>query len=93
MEVRNPLEHKMHKLMPRRGHKSNLNEVAAPMPGKVLQVHVKNGDYVQAGETLFILEAMKMQNVVSAHKSGIVQSLDVSEGQEVSINQTLLAIQ
>ena len=50
------------------------------MPGNILDVRVKPGDSVKAGDTLLILEAMKMENEISAPQDGTVASVNVSKG-------------
>jgi biotin carboxyl carrier protein len=55
-----------------------LNELRAPMPGKVLAVLVQPGDEVQVGDSLITLEAMKMENVIKAEGVGIVKSIQVN---------------
>jgi len=54
-----------------------LNELRAPMPGKVLAVLVNPGDEVQVGDSLVTLEAMKMENVIKAEGIGVVKALHV----------------
>ena len=54
--------------------------VNAPMPGNILDVRVKPGDSVKAGDTLLILEAMKMENEISAPQDGTVASVEVRKG-------------
>ncbi|HUJ31612.1 MAG TPA: biotin/lipoyl-containing protein [Candidatus Acidoferrum sp.] len=62
-------------------------QVAAPMPGKVIRVLVKPGDSVERGQGLVVVEAMKMQNEVRSPKSGTVERLLVAEGQAVNSGQ------
>lgn len=57
--------------------------VNAPMPGNILDVKVKPGDSVKAGDTLLILEAMKMENEISAPQDGTIVSVDVRKGDVV----------
>ena len=57
--------------------------VNAPMPGNILDVKVKPGDSVKAGDTLLILEAMKMENEISAPQDGTVATIDVRKGDVV----------
>lgn len=57
--------------------------VNAPMPGNILDVKVKPGDSVKAGDTLLILEAMKMENEISAPQDGTIASVDVHKGDVV----------
>ncbi|MBN8549803.1 MAG: biotin/lipoyl-binding protein [Deltaproteobacteria bacterium] len=64
--------------------------VTAPMPGIIVQVPVKVGDAVQAGQTVVIMEAMKMENNVTAARSGKVKEILVKTGEEVSNHQALI---
>jgi pyruvate carboxylase subunit B len=66
--------------------------VTAPMPGMVVQFEVKVGDEVKEGDVLVILEAMKMQNNLTAKTGGVVKSLRVSPGTSVEKDQVLLII-
>lgn len=63
--------------------------VAAPMPGKVVRVLVKEGESVGAGQGIIVVEAMKMQNEIRSPKSGKVERLLVREGQAVNAGETL----
>jgi biotin carboxyl carrier protein len=72
--------------------KSNqLKELRAPMPGLVRQVNVKVGDQVDAGDSLFILEAMKMENILNSPVNGTVSDIFVKPGESVEKNQILLS--
>ncbi len=66
--------------------------VTAPLAGNVIKVMVKAGQTVQAGDTVLILEAMKMETNVSAPKDGQITSIDVSEGDTVTLGDVLLTI-
>ena len=59
------------------------NDIKAPMPGLILSVNVKEGQKVLEGETLLILEAMKMENIISATKDGIIKIIAVKSGSTV----------
>jgi biotin carboxyl carrier protein len=65
-------------------------DVKAPMPGKVLKVLVKPGDAVEEGQSLLVLEAMKMENVIKAVLSGEVSNVPISEGQAVEKGALLI---
>lgn len=65
-------------------------DVKAPMPGKVLKVLVKPGDAVEEGQSLLVLEAMKMENVIKAVLSGEVSKVPISEGQAVEKGALLI---
>jgi len=66
--------------------------VAAPMPGNVLGVRVKEGDAVEAGQVLVVLEAMKMENNVPSPAAGTVARVLVAPGQQVQRAQTLVEL-
>lgn len=65
----------------------------APLPGKVLSVKCKVGDSVKVGDTVLILESMKMENAIIAPKSGRVKEVPVSEGATVALGDTLIIIE
>ncbi len=67
--------------------------ITAPMPGTILEICVKVGEKVSAGDKIFILEAMKMENEITAVSDGIVTEIGVSKGQAVTAGQVLAAIQ
>jgi acetyl-CoA/propionyl-CoA carboxylase biotin carboxyl carrier protein len=62
------------------------------MQGTVLAVAVADGDAVEAGQVICIVEAMKMENEVHAHRAGAVSDLAVEAGQPVSTGQVICAI-
>ncbi len=64
----------------------------APMPGTVMKVMVKPGDQVKNGDTVIVLEAMKMETPIAADKDGVVVSVDVAVGAVVAEGDTLLTI-
>lgn len=66
--------------------------LVAPMPGKVIEVKVKKGDRVKAGDTLVIIEAMKMEHSIKAIKNGKVAKLMVVLNQQVDNGATLLVL-
>jgi oxaloacetate decarboxylase (Na+ extruding) subunit alpha len=66
--------------------------VPAPLAGNIFKIVVKPGQQVKEGDTLMVLEAMKMETNVSASKSGTVASINVSEGDKVTVGDTLLHI-
>ena len=66
--------------------------VKAPMPGNILDVKVKAGDSVKAGDTLLILEAMKMENEISAPQDGTIASVNVRKGDVVNSGDLLITM-
>lgn len=67
-------------------------KLLAPMPGKVLTVICKEGQPVQEGELLLVLEAMKMENEIVAPAAGMVKKVLVEEGQSVAYNDILVEL-
>jgi biotin carboxyl carrier protein len=67
--------------------------VAAPMPGKVVRLLVGEGDRVEAGQGLVVVEAMKMQNEIRSPKRGKVEKLLAREGQPVNAGEVLVWVE
>ncbi len=68
-------------------------KVQAPMPGLLKQIVVHNGQSVRKGEKLFILEAMKMENIIKAPATGTIQSLEFQEGSAVEKGSLLCIVE
>ena len=68
-------------------------KVACPLPGTVLSINVKEGDTVAAGQTLVVLEAMKMENNIDAERGGVVKQVLVQAGATVMEGDVLLVIE
>ena len=66
--------------------------VVAPMPGKILDVKVKEGDSVKSGDVVAILEAMKMENEIVAPRDGVVKKVMVSPGDTVERGAPIIVI-
>ena len=67
--------------------------VSSPMPGTILKVNVAVGDTVQTGQTVLVLEAMKMENEIAATKAGVVAQLAVQAGQTVANGEFLFSVE
>ncbi len=82
-------------LMSRRGQDLGEaeNQISSPMPGKVVKIPVKTGEKVEAGQTLIIISAMKMESEYKAGKAGTVKEILVAEGDTIEGNQTLITIE
>ncbi|WP_251060145.1 acetyl-CoA carboxylase biotin carboxylase subunit [Streptomyces sp. ISL-100] len=74
------------------GARSGVDTLAAPMPGTVTVVKVAVGDHVDAGQSLLVVEAMKMEHVISAPHAGTVTELDVTPGSTVAMDQVLAVV-
>lgn len=70
-----------------------LSSVKAPMPGLVLEVLASAGQEIEDGDSLLILEAMKMENVLKASGSGVIKSIEVAQGEAVEKGQILIEME
>lgn len=68
----------------------NLNELTSPLPGTIVEVFVKNGDAIETGHVVMVIEAMKMKNSIRATRSGKVSDVLVAVGQTVAHKQALV---
>jgi biotin carboxyl carrier protein len=76
------------------GQKINkIAQVKAPMPGKVLEILVKEGDTVNKGDSLIVLEAMKMENIIKAVGTAVVKKVHATKGNAVEKNQVLIEME
>jgi len=70
-----------------------LNAIHAPMPGIIIGLEIKQGDVVKEGDTVLILEAMKMENSIKCPKDGVIKSIFVEEGSAVEKNKLLIELE
>ena len=75
------------------GSKGGSGEVTAPMQGTIVKVQVEVGQEVQVGDTVVVLEAMKMENQIAAEKAGKVSKVNVSAGSSVGAGDVLVVIE
>ena len=68
-------------------------KIVAPMPGIVVQILVNTGDTVSAGQTVAVIEAMKMENNIVTGSDGVVTDIAVASGEEVDSGQLLLSVE
>lgn len=66
--------------------------ITTPIPGQIMSIHVSKGDKVRKGQKLIILEAMKLENIISATSDGTVQDILVKEGEVVNQDQALIIV-
>lgn len=69
---------------------SKINNIKAPMPGLIIDLKIKAGDTVNAGDALLILEAMKMENILKSPGGGVVRTVKVKKGDSVEKGQILI---
>lgn len=75
------------------GSSKKLNDIKAPMPGIIIGIEVKEGDKIKEGDTLLILEAMKMENAIFSSKDATVKSISVKTGDTVEKNKLLIELE
>lgn len=68
------------------------HSIDAPMPGKIVKLVASEGQAVKAGDVLLILEAMKMQNEITADADGVVKTFNVAAGQSVKVHDSLVIL-
>ena len=64
-----------------------------PMPGLLVSLNVGEGDKVEAGQALAVVEAMKMENILRAEKSGVVKSVNAKQGESLSVDAIILEME
>ena len=74
-------------------HHAGAAEIVSPMPGKIVRVLVQAGANVAAGDSVIVVEAMKMQNEMKAPKAGVVISINATEGATVNAGDVLAVIE
>ena len=67
--------------------------LVCPMPGLLVSLHVGEGDKVEAGQPLATVEAMKMENILRAEKSGTVKSVEAAEGDSLAVDAIILELE
>jgi len=65
-------------------------ELTAPLPGTVIEIFVRTGEYIEAGQVMLIIEAMKMKNSIRSTRAGKIIEVLVSAGETVAHKQTLV---
>lgn len=73
--------------------KTNVGSLVSPMPGKIIQVSVKPDDFVQKGQTLVIMEAMKMEHTIRAPTSGVVKKVHHKAGDKIGKDVLLVEVE
>jgi biotin carboxyl carrier protein len=91
--VRTRLQETANELQKNKSKMQHHSDVKAPMPGLLLKLKVKAGDEIKLGESILILEAMKMENELRAPASGIVRKIYFNEGQSVEKDSIILTIE
>lgn len=72
---------------------AKVQQIKGPMPGLVLSVLVAEGDEVKKGDSLLVLEAMKMENMIKSPTDGIIKKISIKQGDKVEKNEVLIIFQ
>ena len=88
--VRDRLDQLIDKMGMSSSNKKDNEDLRAPMPGLILTIVVKEGQQVQKGDSLIILEAMKMENIIKAGQDSTIKEILVEKGQSVEKNQIMI---
>jgi acetyl-CoA/propionyl-CoA carboxylase biotin carboxyl carrier protein len=84
---------KRHRIKSNAVAKSSGNHLESPMQGTVVKIHKTNGDRVEAGDLIVVLEAMKMEQALTAPKAGTIAKLQASVGETVASGQIICEIE
>jgi propionyl-CoA carboxylase alpha chain len=87
--VLNPVSAELHERLPPKKAADTSRLVLSPMPGLVVSVDVIAGQEVKAGETVCVIEAMKMQNIIRAERDGVIRCVNAKAGDSVSSDEVL----
>jgi propionyl-CoA carboxylase alpha chain len=87
--VLTPLSAELHERLPEKPPKDTSRLVLSPMPGLVITSEVTEGGHVEEGQILFVVEAMKMQNIIRAERAGVIKTSTVKPGDSVAADDIL----
>jgi propionyl-CoA carboxylase alpha chain len=88
--VLSPFGAELQRRMPYKAPPDTSKLLLSPMPGLLTKLHVAKGDKVSAGQKLVVIEAMKMENTLSASQDGIVEEICASEGSSLAVDQIII---
>jgi len=90
VQVMTPRVFELSQFMPVKKVADTSKQLLCPMPGVITQVLVKEGDSVEAGQSLATVEAMKMENVLKAERKSVVKSVKVVAGQSLAVDEVIM---
>jgi biotin carboxyl carrier protein len=90
MQMTDQFDELLHQLGMDNLNTAKVSEIKAPMPGLVLRILASEGEEVQKGGNLLVLEAMKMENIIKAPADVIIKSVKVNPGDKVEKNQVMM---
>src|SRR5689334_3605557 len=88
--VRSPLGASLAALMPKKVAPDTSKMLLCPMPGLVVSINVKEGQEIKAGEALAVVEAMKMENVLTAQADGVVRKINAAKGDSLAVDEVIM---
>jgi len=91
--VESPISYLRKKYLAKHQIKNKIEQIIAPMPGKILELLVEENAEIKEGEPIVILEAMKMQNEISSHVSGKVKKIHVKQNDSVAKDELIVEIE
>lgn len=91
--IQTPLSELIEKMGFATNGSKNIDSIAAPMPGLILDILVEEGQEVNEEDQLVILEAMKMENIITSPRNGVIKKIGVSQGDAVDKKQLLIEFQ
>ena len=90
VRVLTPLTAEMHARLPERAPADTSRLIMSPMPGLVVSMEVETGQEVKEGQTVAVIEAMKMQNIIKAERDGVVKTVGAKSGDSVAADDVLV---
>lgn len=93
VKLESKLESDIHNIKMMEKPKNLTNEVKSPMPGLVLKIIANEGDIVHQGQTLLILEAMKMENLIKSPVEGTIKKINIGVGEAVEKGHSLIVFE
>lgn len=93
LDLKDQLDMQLEEMGMSKNEEDRIDNILAPMPGLVLKIIAKEGQEVEKGDSLLILEAMKMENVIKSPGSGIVKEIKVKEQDAIEKNHILIVME
>lgn len=91
--IETPISYKRRKTLTRNGTSSRVENVLAPMPGKILDIMVEENSEIKEGEPIVILEAMKMQNEIVSSVNGKIKKINIKQNDTVIKDEIMIEIE
>lgn len=93
VSIQTPLDELIEKMGFATNGAKNIDSIYAPMPGLILDISVEEGQEVKEDEQLLVLEAMKMENIITSPRNGVIKKITVNQGDAVDKKQLLIEFQ